>query len=103
YHKLEWIPCSEITDIKSTPTDAIYFASRRHELPHGIEETMIIFVLLGSDEICTPTFVREFSRIYSLPTHKYDNNVSQYRRYTTWLGRRNKLVIGFTKYDNNYY
>jgi len=28
-HKLEWIPCSKITEIKSTPTDAIYYASRK--------------------------------------------------------------------------
>ena len=30
--RLEWIPCSDITDIEPTPTNAIYYASRKHEL-----------------------------------------------------------------------
>ena len=45
----------------------------------------------------------EFARIYSLPTHKYNNNVSQYRRYSTWLEWRNSLIKGFTEYDDKYY
>ena len=61
-------------------------------------------VFLGSSEECTPTLVREFARIYSLSTHNYNNDdVNQFRRYKRWLEQRNKLVIGFTKYDNNYY
>src|SRR6185312_460699 len=54
-------------------------------------------------EECTPTFVSEFARLYSLPTHKYNNDVNQFRRYSTWLNCRNKLIIGFTKCDDNYY
>src|SRR6185312_13563879 len=41
-NQLEWIPCSEITDINSIPTDAIYYATRKHET--------IILVLLGNSE-----------------------------------------------------
>src|SRR5205085_5327700 len=63
----------------------------------------IMLLLLGNDEICTPTLVSEFARIYSLPTHKYYNGDNNFRRYTTWLKRHNELIKGFTKYDDNYY
>ena len=94
-NQLEWIPCSEITDINSIPTDAIYYATRKHET--------IILVLLGNSEECTQTSVSEFARIYSLPTHKYNNDVNQFRRYKRWLEERNKHIIGFTKSNGNYY
>src|SRR6185312_11411690 len=69
----------------------------------GVKETMIMLSLLGNDEICTPTLVSEFARIYSLPTRKYNNDVSHFRRYAKWLKERNKLIIGFTEYDGSYY
>src|SRR6185369_11806246 len=62
-----------------------------------------MLLLLGSSEECTPTLVSEFARVYSLPTHKYKNNVSQFRRYNKWLKKRNSSIKGFTKYDDNYY
>src|SRR5207247_4365039 len=36
---------------------------------------------------------------------KYNSqpNMNQLRRYSTWIERRNKLVIGFTSDDDNYY
>src|SRR6185369_7574248 len=69
--RLKWIPYEGITDIKPTPTDAIYYASRKQ--PDGeVKETMLL--LLGSSEECTPTLVSEFARIYSLPTHKHNND-----------------------------
>ena len=76
YLRLKWIPYEEFTNIKPTPTDAIYYASRKQ--PDGkVKETMLL--LLGSSEECTPTLVSEFARIYSLPTHKYNNDdVSQF-------------------------
>ena len=95
--RLKWISCSDITDIEPTPTNAIYYASRKHELKGTMH------LLLGSSEECTPALVSEFARIYSLPTHKYDNNVNQFRRYFYWLKKRNKHITGFTKYDNKYY
>src|SRR6185369_3623508 len=100
YLRLKWIPYEEFTNIKPTPTDAIYYASRKQ--PDGeVKETMLL--LLGSsEEECTPTLVSEFARIYSLPTHQYKNNDSQYRRYSTWLESRNRLIKGFTKYDDKY-
>src|SRR5205085_12563262 len=78
-----------------------YYASRTYD--DDDDEAMIMLSLLGSSEECTPTLVSEFARIYSLPRHKYNNDVNQFRRYSTWLNQRNKLIIGFTEYDNNYY
>src|SRR5581483_8720469 len=87
-----WIPCSEITDIKSTPIDAVHYAIRKKT----VNEMLITLVSLGNDE-------SECARIYSLPTHKYNNDVSHFRRYAKWLKERNELIIGFTKYDDKYY
>src|SRR6185369_17530435 len=98
---LEWIPYEEFTNIKPTPTDAIYYASRKQ--PNEVEETMTMLLLLGSSEECTPTLVSEFARKYSLPTHKYNNDVNQFRQYSTWLKSRNYMIKGFTKYEDNYY
>src|SRR5689334_17311310 len=101
HHNLKWIPCSEIIDIKSTPTDNIHWAIRKEANNY---KTPITLVLLGSSEKCTPTVVSEFARIYSLPTHEYENNVSQLRRrYSKWLSCRNIWINGFTKYNGNYY
>jgi len=52
-----------------------------------------MLLVLGSNEACTPTLV-------SLPeyTHMYNNVVSQFGRYTTWLNERNRLMNGFTNY-----
>jgi len=62
-----------------------------------------MLLLLGSSKECTPTLVSEFARIYSLPTHKYMNDVNQFRRYKIWLYYRNILIKGFTKYEDSYY
>ena len=93
--RLKWIPCSDITDIEPTPTNAIYYASRRHK------GTMLL--LLGSSEECTPTLVSEFARIYSLPTNKYNNVDNNFKRYSKWLEERNELIKGFTKYEDKFY
>ena len=100
FPRLEWLPCEEITNIRPTPTDAIYYASRKARLGEA-RETMI--ALLGSNEECTPTLVSEFARIYSLPTHENIGVDNRFRRYFRWLENRNKLVDGFTKHENNYY
>jgi len=89
--RLQWIPCSQITDIKPTQIDNVYYAV--HD----------VLIFLGSSKECTPTLVSELARIYSLPTHNYINDVNQFRRYKIWLKRRNELIKGFTEYDNNYY
>jgi len=47
--------------------------------------------------------VSEFAGIYSLPTRRYNKDDNQFRRYFQWLRERNKLIKGFTKYDDNYY
>ena len=95
--RLKWIPCSDITDIEPTPTNAIYYARRKHELKGTMH------LLLGSSEECTPTLVSEFARIYSLPTHKYNNVDNNFKRYSKWLENRNELINGFTKYEDKFY
>jgi len=95
--RLKWIPCSDITDIEPTPTNAIYYASRKHELKGTMH------LLLGSSEECTPALVSEFARIYSLPTHKYDNVDNNFRKYSKWLEKRNEFINGFTKYEDKFY
>src|SRR6185503_9781503 len=94
-HKLEWIPCSQITNIKPTQIDNgnVYYAIRKQ----AVKETTIVLLCLGSSEECTPTLVSEFAKIYSLPTHEYKNNDNNFKRYTTWLKERNELIMGFTK------
>ena len=104
YLGLRWIPCSETTDIVSSPMDNVYYAIYKRTLDgDGVEEMTIMLSLLGNVEICTPTVVSEFARIYSLPTHKYENNVRQFRRSLHWLKHRNKLIKGFTKSDDKKY
>src|SRR6185369_1980730 len=95
--RLKWISCSDITDIELTSTNAIYYASRKHELKGTMH------LLLGSSEECTQALVSEFARIYSLPTHKYNNVDNNFRRYYKWLERRNELINGFTKYKDKFY
>src|SRR5437870_13739867 len=103
-NKLEWVSNSDITDIKPCQIDNVYYAIRKQTRKDGkVKETMIMLLSLGKSEECTPTLVSEFARIYSLPTHKYRNDVSQFRRYSAWLMGRNSLIKGFTKYDDNYY
>ena len=97
-NKLEWIPCSDIVDIHSSQIDNIYCAIHKHSY-----EASIILLCIGNNEQCTQTLVSEFARIYSLPTHKYNNDVNHFRRYKKWLNERNRYIEGFTKYDDNYY
>src|SRR6185312_7435016 len=91
YSRLEWIPCSDITDIEPTQISTVHYASR-----YAIN---IILVFLGSSEECTQTLVSEFARKYALPTHKH----APHRRYSIWLKKRNSLIDGFTKLDDDYY
>src|SRR6185312_8788482 len=93
--KYAWIPYEEISDIEPTQIDNVYFAT------YDYDKT--ILVLLGNSKECTPTLVSEFARKYSLPTHKYDNDVNQFRRHSTWLNQRNELIKGFTEHDGSYY
>src|SRR5690349_281705 len=77
---LEWVPYSEISDITPTQTDSVYCAIYKR-INHVRDTNTITLVFLGNSTEITQTFVNKFARIYSLPTHKYNNNVSQYRRY----------------------
>ena len=99
--RLEWIPCEDITNVKPTQIDNVYYAIRKQT---NRVDTTIMLLCLGNSKECTPALVSEFARIYSIPTHKRDNNdINQFRRYKKWLECRNKLIYGFTKYDDNYY
>src|SRR6185369_3221645 len=96
--RLEWIPHEEIINVKPTRIGNVYYAI------HKPYEAIIIRLLcLGNNDQCTPTAVSEFARIYSLPTHKYNNDVDHFRRYSVWLNERNRRIKGFTMYDDNYY
>src|SRR6185436_14574368 len=94
-HKLEWIPCSQIINIEPTQMDNVYYAIRKQT---GDNDETIMLLCLGSSEECTPERVSEFAKIYSLPTHKYNDNVNRFRRYSKWFKKRNGMIIGFTKY-----
>jgi hypothetical protein len=96
--RLKWIPYEEITDVEPTKIDNLYYAIRKKRY----YDNDIMLLLLGSNEECTPTLVSEFARIYSLPTHKYNNDDNNFRRHSTWLNVRNKLIKGFTKSNDNY-
>src|SRR6185312_15704755 len=91
---LKWVLYEKVTNIEPTQTDNVYYAT--------VDVGNKILLCLGSSEECTPVLVTEFARIYSLPTDEY-NNVNQFRRYSTWLNYRNKLIEGFTEHDDKYY
>src|SRR5689334_8125951 len=74
-NKLEWIPYEEITNVKPTQIDNVYYAIRKRK---RTDDETITLVLLGSSRECTATLVSEFARIYSLPTCKYNKDVSQF-------------------------
>src|SRR6185436_4297826 len=97
---LKWIPYWQIINIESSQIDNVYYAIRKLSYDSRVNDLnlKITLQLVGSSEECTPALVSEFARIYSLPTHKYGNNVNQFRRYHTWLNRRNRHIQGFTKY-----
>jgi len=100
--KLKWIPYLEITHIKRN-RDRYFCHQIAHYALHKTESFQKIMLLsLGNDEICTPMFVSEFARIYSLPTSDYKTNNDDFKRYSTWLENRNKLIKGFTKHEDNY-
>ena len=89
--RLEWISYEKFTNIEPTPTDAIYYATCKPPYGKGKERMLL---LLGSSEECTPALVSEFARIYSLPTHKYNNVDNNFKRYSVWLEERNKFING---------
>jgi len=101
--RLKWIPYEQIANIEPQ-VDNVYHGIRKRTLDDDkVDETPVMLLCLGNSKECTSTLVSEFARIYSLPIHKYNNTVSQYRRYSIWLNARNRLIKGFTKYGDKYY
>src|SRR5438128_11203620 len=100
---LKWIPYSEFTDIKSIEHSTSNQPTHYGRLISSYK--LVEMLLLGTVDKCSQEFIHEFAKIHSLPTHKYDNpsNIVQFRRYSTWLGRRNYMIEGFTSHSNNYY
>jgi len=94
---LEWIPYSQFTDIRPLHNSHIFHASRQAET--------VMILSLGPIDVCSPEFIHKITTIYSLPTHKYINpsNINLFRRFSIWLEKRNKLIAGFTKNNDNYY
>src|SRR6185436_2819476 len=77
--RLEWIPCSKITDIEPTQIDNIYYAIRKQRDYYYYDDnlakkTTMMLLCLGNSKECIPTLVSEFAKIYSLPTHEYKND-----------------------------
>src|SRR6185295_10067263 len=66
YLRLKWIPYDEITDIKSTQIDNVYYSG------------YWMLLCLGNEKECTPALVSEFAKVYSLPTHEYKNDANQF-------------------------
>src|SRR6185312_8698488 len=95
-HRLHWID-SELINIviESSFDQTIHYAQTWYG------EKMLL--LLGSNEDCTPAFMNEFARKYSLPTCVDVNPPHQFRRYSKWLLKRNMMIQGFTEYEDNYY
>src|SRR6185312_10186893 len=96
----EWVHYSEFINIELNQYmtgQTIYNAKRSDEEK--------ILLLLGNDETCTPEFISEFARKYSLPTWKYlkDDPPNQFRRYGEYLANRNVAIEGFTEHKGNYY
>ena len=97
-HHLKWVQ-SEALDFEA-------FSFNTHKILDYQPMKSRILLLIGSKTECTQKFIDEFSRIYSLPTVQYDSqpfNFGNFRRYSTLLIRRNRLIEGFTELDNNFY
>src|SRR5690348_33661 len=59
--KLEWIPCSQITNINPTQIDNVYYAI--HKQTYGrVKKMMIMLLCLGNSKECTVTLVSKFAR-----------------------------------------
>jgi hypothetical protein len=100
YISLGWITNSTVSNIESLQTIiGQKFSYARHEKDEAI------LLLLENNDKCTPAFVKEFARIYSLPTYKYDNKPIhiEFRRYAKWHYFRNRMIKGFIEYNDNYY
>ena len=97
-YTLRWFSSGEFTNIESSQNIAgqtIHYAQT--------VDTEVMLLLLGNIEECTPAFMSEFARTYSLPRQKDDIPPRQFRIYSRWLDTRNKLIYGFTKRDDKYY
>jgi len=97
---LEQIPYSHFADIRPLDDFRIFHATCKQR-----QAETVMILSLGPIDVCSPEFIRRIATTYSLPTHKYINpsNVNSFKRFSIWLEKRNKLITGFTKDDNNYY
>jgi hypothetical protein len=94
-YNLKWISESEFSDIQS------FQMPIKQKLSSAVHEVWGELILLLLDD-CTPAAVDELARFYLLPTYKYTPNSTQFKRYSIWLQRRNKMIVGFTEYDKYY-
>ena len=52
---LEWIPYPQISEVKSSQIDNVYYVIRKQAYDDGrVNEVKIMLLLVGSDEISTP-------------------------------------------------
>src|SRR6185369_4326215 len=98
---LKWIDITVFTGIESSP-ESINGQTVIKVTSNG--ELTGMLLLLGNAEKCTPEYISELARVYSL-LNKYDNAwktiISHFRRYPIWV--LSIEINGFTKYYDNYY
>src|SRR5438128_4610975 len=104
---LEWIPYSEFTDIvvsivHSTSNQPTHYATYEQAKTN---DKLVEMLRLGTVDECTRESIHEFAKTHSLPTHECNNppNIAQFRRFSTWLKRRNGMIERLTRDSNNYY
>jgi hypothetical protein len=105
---LKWFHYSkfiEVEAIEDSTKQKVYYAKSNLIKNAEGNEVTVMLLLLGTQETCTKEFIHELSRVYSIPAYKYKNppNVLQFRRHSVWVEKRNKLIKGFTKDNDNYY
>jgi hypothetical protein len=104
YTSLNHISYSEFTNInpikeQSHFTNQTIYSAAHNRPWRGVESVMLLS--FGSRDKST----LEFARIYSLPTHSYENppGIDHFKRYSTWLKDRNKLIKGVTTCNDQHY
>jgi hypothetical protein len=105
---LKWIPFSEFTDIEliqDSANEKTYFAKSKRTPSGNIsrDEFVVLILLLGTD--IPQELIHKAAQAYSLTADDYKDplKIPQFKRYATLLERRNKMILGFTKNNSDYY
>ena len=98
--QFQWIPCSEITDVKLFRKSADF---NIYHAVYGKAEVMLL--LLGTRDKCTNEFINEFARTHSFSAQTFPpHSINQFEKYQYLLLMRNGCEIkGFTMIEDTYY